>query len=121
MNKREILALKCRQVAGHNIKCFSIMMDLIDAGREDLVNEIVKSMNINCQTLTPERIVNVYDECGGKEGFIKRCNKIWNKRTYASAVSEYNYEEELKRYSCGEQKYHPDGSRFEDGKEINYD
>lgn len=122
MNKTEILALKCKQVAGHNIKCYQIMMELVDDGREDLVNEILKSMNINCQILTPERIVSVYNECGGRQGFLKKCNKIWNKRTYTSAQAEYEYEETLKQYVCGERRDHPDGTRFEeDGTEIDYE
>lgn len=122
MNKQEILALKCKQIAGHNVKCFQIMMELEDAGREDLLNEIIKAMNVNAQLLTPEQMVKTYEQCGGKDGFIERCNKIWNKKTIAKARKEYEYEEELKRYNCGEQKYHPDGSKFEeDGKEIHYD
>ena len=121
MNRQEILALKCRQIAGHNVKCFQIMMTLYDAGREDLLDEIIKAMNVNYQILTPEQIVKTYEACGGKDGFIARCNKIWNKKTIARERKEYEYEEELKRYNCGEQKYHPDGSKFEDGKEINYD
>lgn len=122
MNKAEILAMKCKRVAGHNVKCFRIMMELVDGGREDLVNEIVNSMNYDHRSLTPEKICNVYDECGGKEGFLKRCNKIWNKSNYNSVLKEYEYEEELKRYTCGEQAYHPDGTRFEeDGSEITYE
>ena len=122
MNKSEILALKCKQIAGHNIKCFSILMELEQAGREDLLDEIIKATNANYGILTPEQIVNTYNACGGKDGFIARCNKIWNKKTYKAAQKEYDYEESLKRYNCGEQKYHPDGTKFEeDGKEINYD
>lgn len=122
MNKSEILALKCKQIAGHNVKCFSIMMELEGAGREDLLNEIIKAMNANYQILTPEQIVKTYEQCGGKEGFIARCNKIWNKKTIAKERKEYEYEEELKRYNCGEQNYHPDGTKFDsNGKEIHYD
>lgn len=121
MNKQEILALKCKQIAGHNVKCFQIMMELEDAGREDLLNEIIKAMNVNAQLLTPEQIVKTYEQCGGKEGFIAKCNKIWNKKTLKRERQEYEYEESFKRYSCGEQMYHPDGTKFEQGKEINYD
>lgn len=121
MNKSEIRVLKCRQVAGHSIKCFSILMELVDAGREDLVDEILKAMNINYQILTPEQIIKTYDSCGGKEGFIKRCNKIFNKRTLKREQQAYKYEEELKEYACRERKDHPDGTKFENGKEINYD
>ena len=122
MNKQEIMAMKCRQIAGHNIKCYGILIELMDAGREDLLNEIIKATNINCQILTPEQIVKTYEACGGKDGFIARCNKIWNKRTYAREQKEYAYEQSVKRYNCGEQIYHPDGTKFEaDGTEINYD
>lgn len=120
MNKTEVLALKCKRVAGHNIKCYQILCELIDAGREDLLDEIIKAMNVNCRVLSPAQIVKTYEACGGKQGFIKRCNTIWNKKTYATYKKEYEYEEEFKRYSCGEQKYHPDGSKFEHGEEINY-
>lgn len=122
MNKAEIRAMKCRQIAGHNIKCFGILMELIDAGREDLVDEIIKAMNINYQILTTDQIVKTYEACGGKKGFITRCNKIFNKKTLAREQKEYEYEEELKEYACGERKDHPDGSKFEeDGTEITYD
>lgn len=122
MNKSEIRVMKCKQVAGHNIKCFAVLTELIDAGREDLVDEIIKAMNINYQILTPEQIVNTYNACGGKDGFVKRCNKIFNKRTLKREQREYEYEEALKEYNCGERKDHPDGTKFEkDGTEINYD
>lgn len=122
MNKAEIRVMKCKQVAGHNVKCFRVLIELIDAGREDLVDEILKAMNINYQILTPEQIVKTYDSCGGKDGFVKRCNKIFNKRTLKREQKEYDYEEALKAYNCGERRDHPDGTKFEkDGKEINYD
>lgn len=122
MNKKEILALKIKQISRHNTKCFNICCELLDAGREDLLDEIIKATNINYGLLTPEQIVRTYEACGGKDGFIARCNKIWNKKTLKAAQREYEYEESLKRYNCGEQKYHPDGTKFEeDGKEINYD
>lgn len=122
MNKAEIRAMKCKQIANHNVKCFSILMELIDAGREDIVDEIIKVMNTDFQALTPEQIVNTYNNCGGKEGFIARCNKIFNKKTLTRERKEYEYEEELKEYACGERKDHPDGSKFEkDGTEITYD
>ena len=121
MNRKEALAMKCRQIAGHNIKCYTILCDLIDAGREDLLDEIIKATNANVHILTPEQIVKTFEACGGKDGFIARCNKIWNTKTYKRAQKEYDYEESVKRYNCGEQKYHPDGTKFEDGKEINYD
>lgn len=121
MNKKEILAMKCKQIAGHNIKCFKIMMELLDAGREDLLDEIIKATNINNGILTPEQIVATYDACGGKEGFIARCNKIWNKKTIKREREEADYEYRLKQYACGERPDHPDGTKFEEGKEINYD
>lgn len=121
-NKAEILALKCRQLAQGNVKCFQVMMELEDAGREDILDELIKLMNTNYKAITPEQIVRTYNECGGKEGFLKRCNKIFNKRTLEHERREYQYEEELKEYACGERKDHPEGSRFEqDGTEINYD
>lgn len=122
MNKTEILAMKCRQISKGNIKCFSILMELEEAGREDLINEIIKAMNVNCQVLTPEQIVQTYEACGGKEGFIARCNKIWNKKTIERERKEAAYEYHAKQYYCGERRDHPEGTRFEeDGTEINYD
>ena len=122
MNRKEILVLKIRQISKHNIKCFNVCCELLDAGREDLLNEIIKAMNVNYQLLTPEQIVRTYEQCGGRDGFIARCNKIWNKKTIARERKEYEYEEELKRYNCGEQNYHPDGTKFDsNGKEIHYD
>lgn len=122
MNRQEKLALKCRQIAKGNIKCFSILMELEDAGREDLLDEIIKAMNVNYQILTPEQIVRTYEECGGKDGFIARCNKIWNKKTLDKAYKEAAYEYHAKQYYCGERMDHPEGTRFdENGKEINYD
>ena len=121
MNKQEILALKCKQIAGHNIKAYRIMMELHDAGRDDLLDEIIKALNVNSSILTPEQIVKTYDSCGGKDGFIARCNKIWNKKTIARERKEADYEYHLKQYACGERADHPDGTKFEDGKEINYD
>ena len=121
MNKSEILAMKCKQISKGNVKCFSILMELEDAGREDIINEIINVMNYNYNALSPEKIVAAYNACGGKEKFIAKCNKIWNKKSYKIAKREYEYEEELKQYACGERIDHPDGTRFEDGKEITYD
>lgn len=121
MNKQEILALKCKQIAGHNIKCYKILCELMDAGREDLLDEIIKATNVNAGLLTPEQIVKTYDSCGGKDGFIARCNKIWNKKTIARERREADYEYHLKQYACGERLDHPDGTRLEDGEEINYE
>ena len=122
MNKQEILACKLRQLSKGHTKLYVIGCELIDAGREDLLNEIIKAMNVNYQLLTPEQIVRTYEQCGGRDGFIARCNKIWNKKTIARERKEYEYEEELKRYNCGEQNYHPDGTKFDsNGKEIHYD
>lgn len=121
MNKSEIRAMKCKQIAKHNVKCFSIMMSLIDAGREDIVDEIIRVTNTNCEAVTPEQIVATYDACGGEDGFLRRCNKIFNRRTLKREYKAYEYEEALKEYNCGERKDHPEGTRFEDGKEINYD
>jgi hypothetical protein len=122
MNKQEILALKCRNITKGNIKCFTILMELVDAGREDIVTEIHKLMNANYGALTPEQIVAKYDECGGKEGFLKRCNSIFTKKNINMYQKEYEYEEQLKQYACGERKDHPDGTLFdESGKEIKYE
>jgi len=119
MNKQEILALKIKRVAGNNVKCLSIMIELIDSGREDIVDAIINLMNYDSNALTAEQIVNKYNECGGKEQFIERCNKIWNKRTYKHEKREYEYEESFNRYYCKEQNYHPEGTRFDEkGNEI---
>lgn len=121
-NKTEILAMKCRQLSRGRVKCYQIMMELFDAGREDILDELIKLMNSNYDAITPDQIIKTYDECGGKEGFLKRCNKIFNKRTLAYEQREYEYEEELKAYNCGESMSHPDGTCFDpNGKEINYD
>ena len=121
MNKSEFRVMKCKQIAKHNIKCFGILIKLIDAGREDIVDEIIRVSNTNYQALTPEQIVATYDACGGQDGFLKRCNKIFNKRNLKKEYKEYEYENALKAYNCGERRDHPDGTKFEDGKEINYD
>lgn len=121
MNKTEILAMKCRTAAGHNIKCYSVLMELVDAGRPDIVDAILQMMRNDYGSITPEQIVSTYNACGGKEGFVARCNKMFNKKTLSKAKKDYDYEESLKRYNCGEQQYHPDGTKFENGKEINYD
>ena len=122
MNRSEILALKCRTISKGNVKCFTILMELIDAKREDLVDEIIKLMNADYQALTAEQIVKTYDSCGGKKGFLERCNKMFNKRTLNREYSEYEYEEKLKKYACGETNEHPDGTTLdENGKEIKHD
>ena len=121
MNQTEIRALKIRQISNHNISCYKVLCELIDAGREDLLDEIIKFMNTNYGVLTPEQIVNTYNSCGGKDGFIAKCNKIFNKKTLKREQKEYEYEEALKQYNCGERPDHPDGSTFVNGKEVRFD
>ena len=121
LNKQERFALKVKQLSNGNIKCFQILCELYDAGREDILDELVKVMGDRYDGITPEQIVRTYDSCGGKDGFLKRCNKLFNKRSLARERKEADYEYHLLQYNCGERKDHPDGTRFEDGKEINYD
>lgn len=114
--------MKCRTLAGHNIKCFSILMELDDAGRGDILDALLKVMGDRYNGITPEQVVKTYESCGGKEGFLKRCNKLFNKRTLAREHREADYEYHLLQYNCGERRDHPDGSRFEeDGTEITYE
>lgn len=121
LSKMEKLALKCKQLSQGNIKCFSICMELEDAGREDILDELLKVMGDMENAITPEQVVKTYESCGGREGFLQRCNKIFNKRTLKRERNEANYEYHLMQYNCGERRDHPDGTRFEEGKEINYD
>lgn len=121
LKQSEKLALQIKTLSRGNIKCFSILFELYEAGRQDILNALMKVMGDRWNGITPEQVVNTYNECGGKDGFLKRCNKIFNKRTLAREQKEADYEYHLMQYNCGERKDHPDGTRFEDGKEINYD
>lgn len=121
MNKERIMISKCERAAQGNHDCFKIMLELMQSGRMDLIDAICQALHVNCKILTPEQIVAKYNECGGKDGFLARCNKMFNKKTLKREWSQYEYEEKLKQYNCGERLDHPDGTTFEDGQEINYD
>lgn len=121
MNKERILISKCEKASQGNHDCFLILLELVKSGRADLVEALCQALHVNCRIITPEQIITKYKECGGKEGFLARCNKMFNKRTLKREWREYEYEQTLKEYNCGERKDHPDGTTFEDGKEINYD
>lgn len=119
-SKTEKIAMQCRKLSNHNVKCCQILLELFDAGREDILSILMKLMGDQYNGITPDQVVKTYEDCGGKDGFLKRCNKIFNKRTLAREQKEANYEYHLMQYNCGERRDHPDGTRFEDGKEINY-
>lgn len=120
-SRTEKIAMQCMKLANHNMKCYKILMELLDAGREDILSVLMKTMGDSYNGITPEQIVKTYDACGGKDGFLQRCKKIFNNRNLKKEHNQANYEYHLMQYNCGERKDHPDGSRFEDGKEINYD
>lgn len=119
--KSEDILTKCKVLAGDSVECYKILMDLYDTNRRDVLLTLMKTMMNKENPITPEQIVETYRSCGGRAGFLKRCDKFFNKRSLRRERNEENYKYNLLQYYCGERISHPDGTRFEDGKEINYD
>lgn len=102
MNKAQVQFEKCKRIASDNVKCTSILLKLIDKGREDILDHIIEFNKNNVKGISPEGVIKLYvDKHEDIDLFIQAYDSMMNiaKDIRKNYYNEYEkgMEDSLKR------------------------
>ena len=101
MKKSQIIYGKCKRLAGANTKCVTILLEIYDKGREDILDQIFSIVHTNANAITPEGIVGLFTTCGGIDGLIKKFDGTMEQASYIRKNFYNDYEKEIDKLNKG--------------------